>query len=127
MRRTIRRRGAMIAVTAALSAGGLMLGTAASASASALIPLTTANGAALFNGTTIASGTVGVPDLWPGDTILATCWSRGDNLGGGNVWYRTVDERYAHLNGLELTATGWTYGAYVDTNTAFHNGSIPQC
>ena len=50
----------------------------------------------------------------------------GDNLDGGNVWHRTVDERHAHRKGLELTATGWTYGSYVDNNASFHNGSSPH-
>ncbi|GAQ59391.1 hypothetical protein [Streptomyces acidiscabies] len=124
MRVKIRRRGASMAAVAALSAGGLVLATAGSASASSL--LTVQVGAAVFVSTNLASGTVGVPDLWSGDQLLTNCWSTGQNLGRGNIWYHTLDERYAHLGGLELTVTGWTYAPYVD-NSAAANGSIPHC
>ncbi|MFJ8009991.1 hypothetical protein [Streptomyces fagopyri] len=124
MRGNLRRRGASIATVAALSAAGLVTAMAGSASASSLI--TVQVGAAVFNNTNLASGTVGVPDLWSGDLLLADCWSTGQNLGRGNIWYHTIDERYLHLNGLELTVTGWTYGPYVDGSAAA-NGSIPHC
>ncbi|HEY8978278.1 MAG TPA: hypothetical protein VIU15_01700 [Streptomyces sp.] len=124
MRRTFRRRGALAAAVAALSAGGLVLATAESASASSLI--TVQIGAAVFNSTNLASGTVGVPDLWSGDLLLTDCWSTGQNLGRGNIWYHTIDERYNHLGGLELFVTGWTYAPYVD-NSAAAAGSISHC
>ncbi|MFJ4926003.1 hypothetical protein [Streptomyces sp. NPDC088736] len=124
MRGNIRRRGASVAAVAALSAGGLVMATAASASASSLI--TVRVGAAVFNSTDLASGTVGVPDLWSGDLLLTDCWSTGQDLGRGNIWYHTIDERYVHLNGLELTVTGWTYAPYVDGSAAA-NGSIRHC
>ncbi|MFI6340255.1 hypothetical protein [Streptomyces sp. NPDC050535] len=123
MRGKLRRRSAMVTAVAALSAGGMVLSTG-SASASAL--LTVQVGAAVFNGRNLASGTVGVPDLWSGDTLLATCWNTGENLGGGNRWYLTVLERYNRLNGLELTVTGWTYAPYVD-NSAATNGTLQHC
>ncbi|MFD3313590.1 hypothetical protein [Streptomyces sp. NPDC058656] len=127
MRGKLRRRGAMAAVVAALSAGGMVLSTAsASAAASASVLIRVEVGAAVFNGRSLASGTVGVPDLWSGDVLLATCWNTGQNLGGGNRWYLTVYERYNHLNGLELTVTGWTYAPYVD-NSAASNGAITHC
>ncbi|MFC8662169.1 MULTISPECIES: hypothetical protein [Streptomyces] len=127
MRGKLRRRGAMAALVAALSAGGMVLSTvSASAAASASALLRVEVGAAVFNGRNLASGTVGVPDLWAGDVLLATCWSTGENLGGGNRWYLTVYERYNHLNGLELTVTGWTYAPFVD-NSAASNGTITRC
>ncbi|MET9125954.1 hypothetical protein [Streptomyces sp. NPDC004528] len=124
MRGNIRRRGASVAAVAALGAGGLVMATAASASASSLI--TVQVGAAVFNSTNLASGTVGVPDLWSGDLLLTDCWTTGQDLGRGNIWYHTVDERYVHLNGLELTVTGWTYAPYVDGSAAA-NGSVRHC
>ncbi|MFJ3899907.1 hypothetical protein [Streptomyces sp. NPDC090083] len=124
MRDKFRRRGASIAAVAALSAGGLVLAAAGSASATSW--LTVQTGAAVFKSTNLAAGTVGVPDLWGGDTLLTDCWSTGQDLGRGNIWYHTLDERYNHLNGLELTVTGWTYAPYVD-NSAAANGSIPHC
>ncbi|MFG2961176.1 hypothetical protein ACGF5O_46570 [Streptomyces sp. NPDC048291] len=123
MRGKFRRRGASIAAVAALSAGGLVL---AAGSASASSWLTVQTGAAVFKSTNLAAGTVGVPDLWGGDLLLTDCWSTGQDLGRGNIWYHTIDERYNHLNGLELTVTGWTYAPYVD-NSAAANGSIPHC
>lgn len=127
MRGKLRRRGAMAAVVAALSTAGMVLSTAsASAAASASVLLRVEVGAAVFNGRNLASGTVGVPDLWSGDVLLATCWNTGENLGGGNRWYLTVYERYNHLNGLELTVTGWTYAPFVD-NSAASNGAITHC
>ncbi|NEA69033.1 hypothetical protein [Streptomyces sp. SID12488] len=124
MRGKFRRRGASIAAVAALSAGGLILATAGSASATSL--LTVQVGAAVFKSTNLASGTVGVPDLWSGDLLLADCWTTGQNLGRGNIWYHTIDERYNHLGGLELTVTGWTYAPYVDGSAAA-NGGISHC
>lgn len=100
------------------------MATSGSASASSLI--TAQTGAAVVNSTNLASGTVGVQDLWSGDQLLADCWSTGQNLGPGNIWYRTIDECYVHLGGLELTVTGWTYAPYVDARAAA-NGSIPHC
>ncbi|MCX4911132.1 hypothetical protein [Streptomyces sp. NBC_00878] len=133
MRATLRRRGAMAAVVAALSAGGMLL-TTASASATASAPasanasalLTVEVGAAIFNGRSLASGEVGIPDLWSGDVLLATCWNTGENLGRGNRWYFTVYERYSRFNGLELTASGWTYAPYVD-NSAASKSVITHC
>jgi len=117
----------MAAVVAALSAGGMVLGTtSASAAASSSALLTVEVGAAVFNGRSLASGEVGVPDLWSGDKLLATCWSTGEDLGGGNRWYLTVYERYNRLNGLELTVTGWTYAPYVD-NSAASKSLITHC
>ncbi|MEU1513321.1 hypothetical protein ABZ490_14380 [Streptomyces sp. NPDC005811] len=125
MRGTFRRGGAAIAAVAALSAGGLVLATAGSASASSW--LTVQTGAAVFKEPNLAAGTVGVPDLWSGDLLLADCWSTGQNLNNrGNIWYHTIDERYLHLGGLETTVTGWTYAPYVDGSAAA-NGSIPHC
>ncbi|MFE5140603.1 hypothetical protein ACFRDV_23455 [Streptomyces fagopyri] len=124
MRDTFRRAGASMAAVAALSAGGLVLAAAGIASASSL--LTVQTGAAVFKNTNLAAGTVGVPDLWGGDQLLTDCWSTGQNLGRGNIWYHTIDERYTHLGGIELTVTGWTYAPYVD-NSAAANGSIPHC
>ncbi|MER5435553.1 hypothetical protein [Streptomyces sp. NPDC002588] len=89
--------------------------------------ITVQTGAAVFNSTNLASGAVGVPDLWSGDLLLADCWSTGQNLNNrGDIWYHTLDERYLHLGGLETTVTGWTYAPYVD-NSAAANGSIPHC
>jgi hypothetical protein len=124
MRATLRRRGAMAAVVAALSAGGMLLTTAsasatasapASATASALLRVEV--GAAIFNGRSLASGEVGIPDLWSGDLLLATCWNTGEDLGHGNRWYLTVNERYSRF-GLELFVTGWTYAPFVDNSVA---------
>jgi hypothetical protein len=122
MNRRFRRRGAMLSVAASLSAAGLMLGTGA-AQAAAIIPV--GSPSPVYSGTSVGSGQVGIPVLQPGDSIIATCWTRGQNLGSGNVWYRTVDERYA--SGLELPVSGWTYGGSVDSNQAFHQGAVPAC
>jgi hypothetical protein len=127
MRGKLRRRGAMVAAVAALSAAGMVLTTAtASASTTASALLRVEVGAAVFNGRSLASGEVGVPALWSGDVLLATCWSTGEDLGGGNRWYLTVYERYNRLNGLELTVTGWTYAPYVD-NSAASKSVITRC
>ncbi|MGW3944342.1 hypothetical protein [Streptomyces phaeochromogenes] len=122
MRGKLRRRGAMVA---ALSAGGMVLATG-SASAAALIPLSTTSWAGVYSGHSVGSGKVGVPDLAPGDAIIADCYARGENLGRGNIWYHTLSERYSG-SGLELFVTGWTYGANVDGNSAFVTGSIALC
>ncbi|MGW0800352.1 hypothetical protein [Streptomyces sp. NPDC002692] len=126
MRGTFRRRGAMVAAVAALSVGGLLVGTAGSASATASITLNTSSWAGVYRNHSVASGKVGVPDLAPGDSVIAVCWDRGDNLGIGNVWYRVIGERYAG-NGVELFIAGWTYGGFVDGNGAFHTGAVPIC
>ncbi|MFJ4835955.1 hypothetical protein ACIP79_39560 [Streptomyces sp. NPDC088747] len=96
-----------------------------SASAAALLRVEV--GAAIFNGRSLASGTVGIPDLWAGDTLLATCWNTGENLGHGNKWYLTVLEQYNRLDGLQLTVTGWTYAPFVDNSSAGTNGTLPHC
>jgi hypothetical protein len=121
----LRRRGAMVAA-AALSAGALALSTGSAFAAAALIPVSTNSGVGVFNSPHTSSGKVGVPDMGLGDAIIANCWGRGDNLGGGNVWYHTLSERYT-ATGQELFVTGWTYGANVDHNAAFHAGNIPAC
>ncbi|WP_314219946.1 hypothetical protein [Streptomyces zaehneri] len=125
MRRTIlRRRGAVVAV---LSAGALALATGSASAAAALIPITS-GGVGVYRTTHIRDGKVGVPDLGFGDAIIADCWGRGDNINNrGNVWYHTLTERYTASTGQELYVTGWTYGAYVDGNAAFHSGAIPEC
>ncbi|WP_393087093.1 hypothetical protein [Streptomyces sp. LN704] len=126
MRGTFRRRGALVAAVAALSAGGLLVGTVGSASATASIPLSTTFSVGVYRHHSVASGKVGVPDLAPGDSVIAVCWDRGDNLGIGNVWYRVIGERYSG-NGVELFIAGWTYGGHVDGNVAFHTGAVPIC
>ncbi len=120
----LRRRGAMLSVVAALSAGGLMLGMGTAQAAAA--PITVHSSAGVYSNTNTSSGKVGVPDLAPGDSIIADCWGRGQNLGSGNVWYHTEVERYAS-SGQELFVTGWTYGGLVDSNQAFHAGAVPAC
>lgn len=124
MKSVVRRRGAVVA---ALSAGVLALATGSASAANALIHVTSGAGAGVYNTTHTRFGKVGIPDLGFGDAIVADCWDRGDNLSNhGNVWYHTVSERYT-AGGQELFVTGWTYGAYVDGNEAFHRGDIPEC
>ena len=118
------RRHAAIASVAALGVGGLVLGIGGAASASARI--TVGASSPVFNGTSVASGQTGIPVLQPGDTLIATCWTRGQNLGSGNVWYRTVEEFYTKT-GQELNVNGWTYGGSVDSNEAFHQGAVQGC
>lgn len=123
----LRGRGVLVAVGAALSAGALALSTGSASAAAALIPVTSNTGVGVYNGPRPSSGKVGVPDLRLGDAIIANCWGRGADINRrGNVWYHTVSERYS-ATGQELFVTGWTYGAYVDGNAAFHEGSIPAC
>jgi len=118
----LQRRSAIVAV---LSAGALALGVGSASAANALIPVT--SGAGVYSTPHTRGGKVGVPDLGFGDAIVADCWDRGDNIGNhGNVWYHTVSERYT-AGGQELFVTGWTYGAYVDGNEAFHSGDVPEC
>ncbi|MFH9552090.1 hypothetical protein [Streptomyces sp. NPDC017435] len=125
MRRSIlRRSGAIIAV---LSAGTLALATGAASAADAVIPITQNSVVGVYTTTHTRHGKVGVPDLVFRDAIVADCWGRGDNIDNlGNVWYHTRSERYT-ARGLELFITGWTYGAYVDSNEAFHSGLIREC
>ncbi|MEU6273784.1 hypothetical protein ABZ871_15455 [Streptomyces populi] len=124
MRSILRRRGAAVAV---LSAGVLALATTSASAADALIPLTSDSPVSVNRTTHTRNGTVGIPDLRVGDAIVADCWDRGDNINNrGNVWYHVRSERYT-ASGLELFVAGWTYGAYVDGNDAFHNGVIPEC
>lgn len=119
-----RRRGVMLAVIGALSAGGLILGIGTAAAAAAQINVNSPSG--VYNTTNTSGGKVGVPDLFPGDSIIANCWTRGQDLGHGNVWYHTEVERYAST-GQELFVTGWTYGGFIDSNQAFHVGAVPAC
>jgi hypothetical protein len=119
-----RRRAAMTSV-AALSAGGLMLGFAATASASAFE--TVQGNAGVYNDTNLSSGKIGIPDLAPGDVILVQCWGRGQNFRSGNVWYKVTAEIYNHLSGATANVTGWVYGSDADGNDAFHRGDFPAC
>jgi hypothetical protein len=124
MKSVLPRRSAVVAV---LSAGALALGVGSASAANALIPVTGVS-AGVFNTPHTRGGKVGVPDLRFGDAIVADCWDRGDNIGNhGNVWYHTVSERYTATTGQEIFVTGWTYGAYVDDNEAFHDGAILEC
>ncbi|MER6563582.1 hypothetical protein ABT300_38865 [Streptomyces sp. NPDC001027] len=124
MRSAIWGRGVVVA---ALSACALALGTT-SAFAAAAIPVTTDFGPSVYKKTQTRSGKVGVQDLRAGDSIFADCWDRGDNIDNrGNVWYHTLSERYTATTGQELFVEGWTYGAYIDGNQAFHEGTIPEC
>ncbi|WP_326790456.1 hypothetical protein [Streptomyces sp. NBC_00151] len=124
MKSVLPRRSAVVAV---LSAGALALGVGSASAANALIPVTGVS-AGVFNTPHTRGGKVGVPDLRFGDAIVADCWDRGDNIGNhGNVWYHTVSERYTATTGQEIFVTGWTYGAYVDDNKAFHDGAVPEC
>ncbi|MGW1066234.1 hypothetical protein ACWD4F_17165 [Streptomyces aureus] len=125
MKRIKGRRGAIVAV---LSAGALALATGSASAADALIHVTEGNGVGVYNRPHTRFGKVGIPDLRLGDAIIADCWDRGDNIDNhGNVWYHTVSERYTAGTGQEFFVTGWTYGAYVDSNEAFHSGDIPEC
>jgi hypothetical protein len=124
MRSTLRRRGTMTAAVAALSVSGLVV-AAGGASATALIHVTN-GGVGVYNQARTSAGKVGVPDLGPGDYIISDCWDRGANIGGGNVWYQTISEHYAST-GQDLFISGWTHGAHVDGNAAFHNGDVPEC
>ncbi|MER7468324.1 hypothetical protein [Streptomyces sp. NPDC097981] len=118
------RRGAMAATVAVLTAGGLGLG-AAGASASQWTWLSTSHGVGVYSGPGAGSGKVGAPDLFRGDAVHTLCWTRGDNLGNGNVWYK-VDMEYYRSSGWMPGYQGWTYGGYVDSNAEFHNG-LPEC
>ncbi|MCQ9131629.1 hypothetical protein [Streptomyces hilarionis] len=118
---------ARTAVVAAFSAGALALATG-SAGAAADIPVTTGFGPSVYKKTHTRDGKVGVLDLRAGDSIIADCWDRGDNIDNrGNVWYHTLSERYTATTGQESFVEGWTYGAYIDGNQAFHEGTIPEC
>lgn len=124
MRSVVWGRGAVVA---ALSAGALALATG-SASAAAAIPVTTDFGPSVYRTAHTRDGKVGVLDLRAGDSIVADCWDRGDNINNrGNVWYHTLSERYSTSTGQELFVEGWTYGAYIDGNQAFHEGTVPEC
>lgn len=116
----------MVATVAALSVGGLVVATGSASAAVALIHVTSNTGVGVYN-TPHCQRQGRVPDMGLGDAIIANCWDRGDNIGGGNVWYHTLSERYSASTGQELFVTGWTYGAYVDGNAAFHAGAIPEC
>jgi hypothetical protein len=124
MKGKFRRRGAMLSLAASLSVGGLILGVGAAEAAAAPISVSSPSG--VYSSPNVSSGKVGVPDLAPGDSIIANCWNRGQNLGIGNVWYHTEVERYTS-SGQELFVTGWTYGGFVDSNQAFHTGAVPAC
>ncbi len=125
MRSILRRRGAVVA---ALSAGALALASGSASAASALIPVSATSSLSVYSTTHTRDGKVGIPNLSFGDAIVADCWDRGDNISNhGNVWYHTISERYITSTGRELFVTGWTYGAYVDGNDAFHSGDIPEC
>lgn len=119
------RRRAAVASVAALSAGGLALGFAATASASAFE--TVQGNVGVYNNTNLASGKIGIPDLAPGDVVLVQCWARGQNVRAGNVWYKVTAEVYNHLGGASATQTGYIYGADTDGNDAFHRGDFPAC
>ncbi|MFD9432002.1 hypothetical protein [Streptomyces sp. NPDC060002] len=113
---------------AVLSAGALALATGSASAAAALIPITSTTGVGVYNTTHTRDGKVGVPDMGFGDAIIADCWGRGDNINNqGNVWYHTLTERYTASTKQELFVTGWTYGAYVDDNAAYHTGAIREC
>jgi hypothetical protein len=117
------RRGAMLSVAASLSAAGLILGMGA-AQAAAIV--TVQSPTPVYTSTSVSSGQVGIPELQPGDSVVVVCWTRGQSLHSGNVWYRTADERYAKT-GLELPVAGWVHGGTADSNEAFHEGAIPAC
>lgn len=124
MTRGIRRRRS--AVVAVLSAGALALATGSASAAPTLINVGSPTG--VYETTHTRDGKVGVPDLGFGDAIVADCWGRGDNIGNrGNVWYHTLSERYNASTRQELFVEGWTYGAYVDGNAAFHSGAFREC
>jgi hypothetical protein len=119
-----RRRAAMVSV-AALSAGGLMMGVGSMAHASSFESVF--GNAGIYQGPNPSTGKSGIPDLAPGDEILVGCWTRGTNLGSGNVWYKVTAETYNHLGGAHATVTGYAYGGAVDSNEAFHRGDFPAC
>jgi hypothetical protein len=120
------RQRAAVASVAALSAGGLMLGFGVTAHASAFETVQGSN-VGIYSNTSIASGKVGIPDLQPGDVIIVDCWTRGQSLRSGNVWYKVSSEIYNHLGGSTSTIPGWAHGGDVDSNEAFHRGDIPAC
>jgi hypothetical protein len=119
------RRRAGLASAAALTAGAVILGFAGPAAASAFEPVL--GNAGIYRGTNVPSGKVGIPDLAPGDAIIVDCWTRGQNLGTGNVWYRVTAEIYNHLGGVTQNVSGWSHGGSVDSNEAFHRGDFPEC
>jgi hypothetical protein len=123
----LRRHGTVAGVVAALSAGALALSAGSASAAAALVSVTTNNPVGVYNEAKRSSGKIGIPDMGLGDAIVVTCWDRGEDINRkGNVWYKAFSERYT-ATGQELFVIGWTYGAYVDVNAAFHNGSVPHC
>lgn len=124
MKLKLGHRSAMVAAVAAMAVGGVAAMTT-SAFASASIILDTSHGVGLYSGPSSAYGKAGA-DLSPGDGILATCWTTGqdiDNL--GDVWYKTSEVLY--LGGPWVGLTAYTYAPYVDNNATFHEGVLPHC
>jgi hypothetical protein len=119
-----RRRAAMASV-GALCAGGLMLGFAATASASAFVVVQ--GNVSVYQSTNFSSGKALPLDLGPGDEVFTNCWGRGQDIGIGNVWYHVTEEVYNHLGALTATFPGWVYGGTTDDNEAFHSGNLPLC
>lgn len=125
------RRRAVMASAAALSAGGLLLGLEGPASAAppatGIIDLTGTVG--VYSSPSDDSLKVGVPDMAPGDAVIYTCWTRGQDIHNhGNVWYRVIEEAYgSYIPNLTLFVNGWIYGAYADDNATFHKGTIAAC
>jgi hypothetical protein len=122
------RRTAMIATAAALSVGALIT-TAGSASASDIVPLSTANYVGLYISPTTANGTNGMSPVPPGGRIFAQCWTVGQQIGNwGDTWYRTTDVDYGD-GWVGVSPSVYVFAGYADDNARSVNRdpNIPEC
>ncbi|THA48337.1 hypothetical protein [Streptomyces sp. A1136] len=131
MRFKFGRRIASVAAVAAVAAGALGMSTG-NASAAAWDWLSTSNGVGVYSQPHTWSAKVGAPDLFraDGDGVYAYCWTTGDNVGNGNVWYGVSREYYGG-SGWAPYYSGYVYGGNTDDNNLFHtyfnNGSWGHC
>ncbi|WP_377266801.1 hypothetical protein [Peterkaempfera sp. SMS 1(5)a] len=135
MNSRIGRRIAMLASTAALVLGGVGLSAGSASAADSLVWLTTDHGVGLYIQPNVTGGKdLRGPDLFKAnyDAVLVHCWTVGQYLDNGDVWYKVTHEWYGS-GGIDGTSgddewyVDYVYGAYVDGNAAFHSGTIPRC
>ncbi|MEV6973796.1 hypothetical protein [Kitasatospora sp. NPDC093806] len=118
----------LVAATALISAiaSGTML-TATPASADVGIRLSTGHGVGVYgyyydidNNHKVAADLV----PWQHDGLDADCFSWGQDLGYGSIWYHTVAE-YHNDAGWSQHIFGWTYAPFVDGGAAM--ARLPYC
>ncbi|SEN20918.1 hypothetical protein [Actinacidiphila rubida] len=125
--RRLGRRLAAGTAVGALTVGALAMSSGSAFADSQYFLTDTGHGVGVYSQPNSASPkTFG--DLWSDDldSIYPHCWTVGNNVGNGDVWYQ-ISNLYSIYYGEDHPGIQYVYGGYVDGNALFHSNTLPRC